>query len=1198
MFRGPQPKQLTPIGGLLVATAPPAGQTFASQPWPQITFAAELPKANRRSVMDLIELENIALSITGGSEYNFATRQLEHLSAISWVADLAFAGWPADRRIPVGVTVDPGHGHARLVSDPSRVLSLSFEQLRGLIPGMQLQVPGNTGYELTGSVGLTKLTAGLDLSPGASPSIEWIGFDIATSEDNRWVLIERVLTLDAIDLQFFIRRPGSAHASIELALTGWIGLGKRGLLRLTTTFEADAGSTDYSFRGQLTDDSVVDIREIIQQFAGTSAPHDLPALGVRNLYFSVWPRQRRFEGSITLFGEWPLPGSNTAKVLLESLHFDVKRSGDGDTRFTARGAFQLGETSIFVAADYRSDKHSWTFEGGTAHDTRIPVGTLLTDALQLLGAPDKAVLPAAISGLSLGNVNVRFDTATRDFSLRGTAAFPIDGDPGHPSNAELRVHVELEHRPDGMGRNISFGGALLLQQRHFDLSFDSRDGVDLLVAAYGKSSGDKVDLHDLVAQLSAASARWVPSGISIELAQAQLVFAQSAAGAKRFLFGIDLGAGVDISKLPLVGRSFERGQTLTVSLQIVVANESFSHDEIARINRLTAPETTKLAAAGIDVTASKLQVRPSLKLGAQTFPLSLPLQWKDPDAGFSVSAAAPVAGVPAPAASSLQWFNVQRAFGPFHFERAGIGLSPDGKNLELLFDASFSLAGLELSLAGLGAALPLAQLSKGDLQPKFHLDGLGVDLQKGKLTIAGALLRRPDGSAYDGSVAIHYDRLGIVGVGSYAEIAGQPALFMYALVDYPIGGPPVFFVEGVALGFGYNRSFVLPELDGVARFPLIAMAQAGAQAVTPRQMADALSVSIKLTEGEYFVAVGVRFTSFRLVTGTLLLALVFGRRFEIDLLGIATLISPSPSVGRPALMRADLALRARYVPDDGVLSIRAELMPDAYLFAPDCHVTGGFAFSSWSKTGDFVLTLGGYHSGFRPPPLSDGAAPGLVLAGQCESLDQGRCLLRTDTGGVHGGWPSAGQLHQRRSACLVQCRHRLPGRLAAVSIRRASKYFGRSDLPHLVAYFQCRAERSIGYLGAAVLGHRARELVCLLVQRRVWRAATAARDHRLGRVSQWLPPEHPAHRSGASGEGGSARPDGASHAGQPAQRSRHGERARAAYQRAFGSADHGRTSAAHTARDEGGDRHSCHGTAQSVLDDQDRYPSGREDGQR
>jgi len=216
---------------------------------------------------------------------------------------------------------------------------------------------------------------------------------------------------------------------------------------------------------------------------------------------------------------------------------------------------------------------------------------------------------------------------------------------------------------------------------------------------------------------------------------------------------------------------------------------------------------------------------------------------------------------------------------------------------------------------------------------------------------------------------------------------GHPSLFIYAVLDYPLGGPSFFFVTGLAAGFGYNRALSLPTIEQVESFPLVQQALSqgqngnkaqGLPADQQQQQAlltarlEALEGSIPRSVGEHFLAIGLRFTSFKRINSFALLTVKFGKELEFDLLGISTLSVPKVAEAR-------LALKATFNPDSGFLGVRAQLTPPSYILSGACHLTGGFAFYSWFKDqpaqagnppikgGDFVLTLGGYHPAYDPP---------------------------------------------------------------------------------------------------------------------------------------------------------------------------------------------------------------------------------------
>ena len=120
--------------------------------------------------------------------------------------------------------------------------------------------------------------------------------------------------------------------------------------------------------------------------------------------------------------------------------------------------------------------------------------------------------------------------------------------------------------------------------------------------------------------------------------------------------------------------------------------------------------------------------------------------------------------------------------------------------------------------------------------------------------------------------------------------------------------------------------------------------------------------------GEYFFAVGIKFNSFRLVHGFALLVVSVGPKVAIDLIGTATYASPPDlPAGIPALAYVELDVHAHISPKDGTIAIEGNLNPSSYVYSPLCHLPGQFAFYAWS-TGEFVLSLGGYHPDYHPPP--------------------------------------------------------------------------------------------------------------------------------------------------------------------------------------------------------------------------------------
>lgn len=919
---------------------------------PSFTLFASLPPLSSPLPLTLQDLE-CALSIS--PYFDSVYSAWEARSGFVFTGALAWGDSKTKIPLSAALTGEP-FDRVAFKADLTKVVGTSLRGLSSLL-GAKVGSPLEQ-LSLDTLIDLSELELQIELQQGAI-SIDRILATVQTRPGLRWPILPGLMSLDAIDLFFVVARPFTDTVQTHVEVHGLIRIGKKGLFTLAATVDRDPQTLEWDpvFTGTLGSGSTLSAGEVFAFFTGFEES-GLPALKIHTLEFEVSPRTGTYQGKIELVDLWRFDGPYPFAI--DGVEVSFGRTGQGATWFRIDGALELDGAFVYLIARRESETSGWTFAGSSLAERPVPAGMKLDQLL-----PQSAGLPHAVQGLELKSLAVEYNTASQDFEFSGTTAFPVDGLPNSTSPAELTVSVALEHAPNGETRT-EVSGKLALHGRELDVVFARAGSADLLVASYAGKKGAPPTLRELVEPISKQLAAVVPAGFSVDLEHVQLAFATEGA-AHRFLFGIELGAGIDLAKLPLVGAALT-GQKIAVVVQFLVTRDAFTQDEIVIINRLSAPNVADFPAQAIDGTNQSLQVRTALRLGEQSLPLQVQLE---PD----LTRSPPASGVPVVAQSSaiMQWFAVQRAFGPIHFERAGVGLTSDKQKLALVLDASMTAAGLTLSLEGLGAELELAALSQGKIIPRFHLDGLGVDFQRGELSIGGALLRKPiagqpDQYEYDGAVAVHYKQLGIVGIGSYTKVDGHPSLFAYAEAYFPIGGPAFFNVQGVALGFGYNRSFTAPILENLETFPLVEMAMGKAVAGKTGDVAARLTPYLKPADGEYFIAAGVKFSSFKSIEGFVLLAVSFGKRFEVDVLGLATLSSPPVLVpGEAPLMKARLGIVARYQPDEGVLQVRGGLMPDAYLFSQSCHLAGGFAFSSWSKTGDFALTMGGYHPSFAVP---------------------------------------------------------------------------------------------------------------------------------------------------------------------------------------------------------------------------------------
>lgn len=337
---------------------------------------------------------------------------------------------------------------------------------------------------------------------------------------------------------------------------------------------------------------------------------------------------------------------------------------------------------------------------------------------------------------------------------------------------------------------------------------------------------------------------------------------------------------------------------------------------------------------------------------------------------------------------------VQRSFGPLYIDSLGLGWEDKASLLDFLFSGDIDLAGLKTTVVGLKVGIPVKTPTDFSAY-QVDMEGLDISFKGGSVEINGGFLKTEIKDPLTGQTDISYTGIAVIkaasfslmALGSYAQVAVSadpgaakaPSLFIFAVLNTPLGGPPAFFVTAIAAGFSYNRSINLPSINEVQNFPLLKGLVDGdfADGEDPGKALIALANVVQPEVGQYWLAAGIKFTSFELVTSSVLLFLSFGKDWEVNLLGLSFASLPPGIPRNVALAYFELAIKVSFKPAEGIISAEAQLTPNSFVLSTDCKVTGGFAFYLWYKditgsdyvisAGDFVITLGGYHPAFQKP---------------------------------------------------------------------------------------------------------------------------------------------------------------------------------------------------------------------------------------
>ena len=591
--------------------------------------------------------------------------------------------------------------------------------------------------------------------------------------------------------------------------------------------------------------------------------------------------------------------------------------------------------------------------------TGVSEGSTLRDVIQKLAG---AELPPAVAGF-LGHVRVRKGFLVFRDQFKGLVLeFELD----QPMRSLVRLALAKATE------KWTFGGEFFVARFAKDgtprppLIFiiriaTDKDSKSLMMAYEGE-----VNLVDELLRPMFGSQLPIPESFSLTVENPALVLVKEKSTTKALL-AVSLRMDVDFGDLPFVGEVIKTQGPATINLGVQYASAPFAAAAIAEVNSVLNSNLQLATDEGAEFNG--LHVAAALQMAGKPFLFSVPVGADTDDKKETADTTSPTTNA---GDQMIKWIKVNRTLGPAYLDKVGVGFSNGA--VQFRVSASVQMSGLTFFVEGLGGGLKLAWPPK---TPSFNLDGLGISLNSPPIAISGALIRSIVNGveSFDGMAMIKASNFTIAGLGSYSKIGGDHSLFIFAVLHADLGGPSFFYVTGLAAGFGFNRALRLPPIDEVQNFPLVrgALDEKYFSGSGARQMSGALEKLrnyIPPSGGEYWFAVGIRFNSFEMIQSFAMISVSFGHEVQIGLLGMSRMSLPKGAEPGNAIAYAELALRAVIKPDEGSIAVEGRLTDNSYVFSHNCRLTGGFAFYIWfagTHSGDFVITLGGYHPRFNRP---------------------------------------------------------------------------------------------------------------------------------------------------------------------------------------------------------------------------------------
>lgn len=767
--------------------------------------------------------------------------------------------------------------------------------------------------------------------------------------------------------------------------------------------------------------NTIKLSKLFEQFS--SGSDDFPDIEIDALSFSAQPEQKFYSGYIDIELNWGFTGYTAPK--LNSLSVDVT-DNSGSITGSIGTEIAVGKAIFDFKAERKETE--WAFSAKSTEEFSIG------DLAEAFGLES---YPAYLNKVDIKQAAVNYtapikakatqtkgeaDTsAASTFSIVLEVKFPIAGE-------ELDVTISYTVDKEGW----KFDGVLIIgpeanadKQLEFEFLAKGKKITEpqkpmpstetTLVATLKNPSGKDLSISDFAAalgtslpslpeelnaiKLSAAELEYDtgPAGkgflfTAVSAEYGQLVFAIVKGGTSQLItwkpfFALAFKPTLDFTHLPVVGSFIKKFGTVDIEdIQIAALPKVLQAADVTELKNLFANANPVVPAGLIpDIADGKglpaeVIFNAVLNLNGEKKPINLAITESTSSNTNTSPQSQPApeeenGNTPAEAAPALPTNNTQqgvnKGFGPVQISKFNLGYT-DGK-VGIDLSGALTLAGIALSFQGMGIKMKFPPKSIDDIS--FQLHGLGVNVNKGGLLIAGGFITLDDKfDNFMGMLAVEAGPFGIQAYGGYATTTPQPSFFIFANVNVPIGGPPFFFVDGLSGGFGFNREFIMPGFKDLATFPLLPAAPSNPIPTgPPSSLNDVTKALTKLAkyippkEGAYWIAAGLDVTSFEIIQLNTILEVSFGGELQVGLLGNASMSIPEPI---EPIAYIDINFEVNVLPSEGTVQAFGMLTPASYIYGGACHLSGGFAFYLWGKNpheGDFVVTIGGYHPAFTKP---------------------------------------------------------------------------------------------------------------------------------------------------------------------------------------------------------------------------------------
>jgi hypothetical protein len=268
-------------------------------------------------------------------------------------------------------------------------------------------------------------------------------------------------------------------------------------------------------------------------------------------------KQFSFHAAVENAWSIDLPGPKPVTLSIESLSFELPyHEGETPTMLPSfSGVIGLGGLDIALSA--KSEANGWSFSGSTGPGQPIKIGEWIAKLADTFGS---VAVPDFVAGVALENLDVTFNTATKDFHFSIEAKLPLSittppiAGEAEGASCDLTLTLDFLNHEDVYENK--FAGRIVLGDRKFDLNFAETGAKPAaentapaagttLVASYQNTEGDTITLKELLTAVGVDGQNAPDLSITLKTALFALQKPPSSPETWK-VFGVNIDGGLNL----------------------------------------------------------------------------------------------------------------------------------------------------------------------------------------------------------------------------------------------------------------------------------------------------------------------------------------------------------------------------------------------------------------------------------------------------------------------------------------------------------------------------------------------------------------------------------------------------------------------------------------------------------------------------